>query len=252
MFNFLKEFFRRFRKESLPELSTDYDIRNSFERNISNEVDHVKLYTVGINYSDADNFVTSRVITILSIDNRPGFHTLLKSYCHMKDAIRHFRHDRIMSYFDPESGEVLTDIILCLYAGPVAPKSVEELYSGFASIEEIFLYYQASLQEYGWHPHIAKDAQAEILGCYKIGKRGKLLRKPVFEIGFSPFRYEQIIMPDGQLMKEKLGVRSRPWFVRAGGHSLGSWRALEGALEIFADAVNVTALRQTMDYYSHI
>jgi len=65
--------------------------------------------TVGIQYVSAEGTFTERRITIVSLDdpNFPSDPPMIYAYCHLRGEMRHFRTDRIVSLFDPDTGEAL-------------------------------------------------------------------------------------------------------------------------------------------------
>lgn len=61
--------------------------------------------TLEIAYQDAEGNLTTRIVDFKEID-----HGYLAGFCHLKNAKRTFRLDRIVKFTDTETGEVINDI----------------------------------------------------------------------------------------------------------------------------------------------
>ena len=71
-------------------------------------------HTVGISYTDVNGDTTERVISVLTIVSYPdnSDYKTIEAHCHLKNAVRHFRSDRINHFFDPKSGEIFKTVDL--------------------------------------------------------------------------------------------------------------------------------------------
>lgn len=67
-----------------------------------------------IEYADADGEVTKRQITLRRLDGPPGNPQIIGAHCHVRDAYRSFRIDRIQLMVDGATGEVLDPIEHCI------------------------------------------------------------------------------------------------------------------------------------------
>lgn len=65
--------------------------------------------TLKLRYCDANQSVTERTVTVRQVGSVPGA-SLLIAHCHMRDATRTFRSDRIRECVDVETGEVIQDV----------------------------------------------------------------------------------------------------------------------------------------------
>lgn len=67
-----------------------------------------------IEYADADGNVSSRQITLRRIDGPAGSPQQIGAHCHVREAYRTFRIDRIQTMIDGATGEVLDPVAHCI------------------------------------------------------------------------------------------------------------------------------------------
>jgi hypothetical protein len=200
--------------------------------------------TIGIDYCDTNGDDTRRVVTVRGFTNEPDQPTIMVAFCHLRRELRHFRLDRIESFFDPETGEVLTHFTLDAHHGPMPSPQLAQLSpepKPPASLAEIFELYSEHLAVSGWIPKLeTTETGGEALRCYHLGKRGKPLKYPPIEMAFEPTNYDHVISTDGQIVAQPVGPRRRPWSVRAFNRPTRTWGSIAPAFKAFAEAAGLT------------
>jgi predicted DNA-binding transcriptional regulator YafY len=67
---------------------------------------------VGIVYVDSHDATSQRIIEVGQIRQvEPSLNEYI-AYCHQRKALRQFRSDRVRSFFEPSTGEILQDVRL--------------------------------------------------------------------------------------------------------------------------------------------
>jgi hypothetical protein len=196
---------------------------------------------IGLIYSDAGGEKTSRVVTIreMRVADGPGEHSTISAFCHLRHEMRTFRLDRIEGFFDPETGESMRQATLAVYDGamPVvagASSSFDERGPTFETLAAVADHFGARLGGLGWIVERHNIDNGEMLGCYRLKKRGVgHLKYPTVAICFEPRSIEAHAMPDGRIEHIDVGPRRKPWTVRAHDKYIGSWGTLDRALPAF-------------------
>jgi len=275
------DFIKRLTRALLPTRPTDSDLRETMQRSRSSETEarsrardpagealravmlgntpratkregpwgvshgadgHLRQFsTIGIAYRAADGERTERIITIQQMVEDDHAPSMIYAFCHRRRELRQFRVDRIEGLFDPDSGEVLTEVKLAVHSGPMAafPSQFvprDPTREGPNNIAEAFERFTPALIEAGWTPKVQTDENSESLGCHRLGKRGKVLKHPEIVLGFEPFNYDHVVDAEGRDVWVKAAPRARPWTVRAPERSTRSWSHIEPALAAFLEA----------------
>jgi hypothetical protein len=84
------------------------DESESFGGNLP-EIETISGVALILDYSDAKGRLSQRLVTCTRIENNAGIE-YLRAFCHKREAIRAFRIDRILSVFDPATGECLNPV----------------------------------------------------------------------------------------------------------------------------------------------
>ena len=207
---------------------------------------------IGIQYCDANGCVTDRVISVgqLIAADAPGKISMIVAYCHMREAVRDFRVDRIQSFFDPDTLEPLRAVTLV--ADPAAlrmrsTKGADTASSTPQNLSAVLSTYRDSLEAAGWIVALEKSFDGERLACYRRNKRtGARLKYPSVEFEFAPNSIDYVGDPAGAMTLVVGRPRSRPWGVRGEKGSLGTWGTIEKAMPAFVAAAGIAPLAQPL------
>jgi len=97
--------------------------------------------TVRMNYRDANGNMTQRVVDIRAYEPQ-GDNGLVIGRCHMRNATRTFRFDRMQQVVDAETGEIIANLQQHLNdEWAISPKPVmDELYAAHHDVLKLMLY----------------------------------------------------------------------------------------------------------------
>ena len=204
-----------------------------------------KYSRIGIRYLGADGEETDRVISIVQLVDASADigHSLIRAYCHARNAMREFRSDRIKLFYDPDTGETFKEVTLVVDAtmNMWAKQHTPRKLIHFSNLQELLERYQKELEQLGWIVKFEKNEEGECFSCYtKIKKTGVMHKHAALEIYYQKYSYESIIMPNGLIQQVRGELRKRPWGLRSkGGRSVGTWATLDAALPKFYEIAGI-------------
>lgn len=209
-----------------------------------------ELGRVGIVYRDASGTETSRVISIIRFENEwlEGHPEMIVAFCHLRGQLRTFRLSRVLNFFDPESGEVLSRVNLTANrnaeqlsaADAMAPPPVvfREPQTLSAALSEL----GPLLEAKGWIPLLTAGNAGSVLSLHRPKKRGVgALKRSAASLSFEPTtvaRYGDETNGTPDLMRSN----PWPWIVRAAGHTTTSYRSIEPAMMDFRHVAGLSGV----------
>lgn len=193
---------------------------------------------IGIVYRSADGRKQSRVIGIGAIQPADANASMLIAYCHLREASRHFRTDRVEAFFDPDTGEILQEPALSAdpkYLSNTYQSDIPREAAPQTTIDQIARQYRSELEALGWVVETSRNSETgqEQLACFRRNKRtGQRLKHPHTALSFEPKVFDQVAMPDGTIRQVYAGERQRPWSAGTGTAWKDSQKALAAFLQI--------------------
>jgi hypothetical protein len=192
---------------------------------------------IGILYVAADFEQTQRVITIGAIDNPGGGPAYITAYCHLRHAPRTFRSDRIVGFFDPETGEAMRNVTIgadgeafrkLLFFDSERPAETP-----FINIAQAETCFRERMEAIGWTVRVQRDAWSERLDLHRPFRRGVgVLKQPSVSLCHDPIYVDGSDELEGRIIAPGR-PRDRPWAVVAISRSTGYFAAAAEAAQDF-------------------
>jgi len=197
--------------------------------------------TIGIQYIDAGGARTSRVITVGVIRNNDDGSNTVVAFCHLRQAMRDFRVDRMCGAFDPETGNTFRQFTIG--AAPdecrklaLAAQASGELNAPFRTIAEVVAAYHDRLEHHGWTVRTRSETWGEFLDLHRPYRRGAgILKSPTITLGYEPFFVEDLCLDSAAPQSVMSGARKRPWALTVTGREVAMFFELESAVAAFDD-----------------
>jgi hypothetical protein len=202
--------------------------------------DGSKTYScITIDYESEGGMRSTRTISIgaLTKGETPDDTSMIVAYCHEKDDIRHFRPDRIFGLYDPETGRSLTKVVLA--ADPAAFRMgscatlAERMDKYPQALRAAFGQTGLGLEQKGWFAALETTQKGERIACYRRRKTGAPLKHSSFEMGYELRFVEYLASPQGPTQRIAIKAWPQPWNARRGKGLIGTWDAIEPAMEAF-------------------
>lgn len=167
-------------------------------------------------YRDTNNNETQRTIDVNSIGAKH-----INAFCHLRNGTRTFKKDRILSIFNPDTGESMdTDL----------PRAVEVESKKYNTIGDILKYHKEEFEENNIHIESTEDS----ISLYEYFKNGKVKKSPFLSMEYNQY-VTSSYFEDDELETEIEEESTRPWCIRGRELNTRTFKDFNKASKVFVE-----------------
>lgn len=170
-------------------------------------------------YRDTNNNETQRTINVTGVSKKH-----INAFCHLRNGTRTFKKDRILSIFNPDTGESMdTDL----------PRAVEVKSKRYNTIKDILKYHQEEFKEKNFYIDITEDS----ISLYEYFKNGKVRKTPFLSLEYNLYA-TSYYYEDDEFERGIEEESTRPWCIRGKELHTRTFKDFNKASRIFVEFAN--------------